>query len=213
MSFQPISINNIDIYPLRISSYYNEVNDLEFFLSEDEIDKANKFYTNKLKSDYIICRGYLRRILGEYIGVLPKNIGFKYNHYGKPLLVEYQNIKNIKFNISHSENYCLIAVTNNNEIGVDIEYIKPLDNYTTIADRFFSAKEASYINDLNDFYTVWAQKEAVIKASGKGVSFGLNHWSTNCKEDKYDITIESIKYRVVTFKIDDNYSSAVCTII
>lgn len=207
-----IKINNIDVYPIKISNCYKELRDLKQIISKDETLKANQYYTKELTNSYIICRGSLRRVLGEYIGLPPKHIKFDYNFFGKPGISKAINKNNIKFNISHSDDYCLIAVTENYEIGVDIEFVKPLDDYVTIAEIFFSPKEAALINSLNDFYTIWAQKEAVIKASGKGVSFGLNHWSTNLKEKNYNIIIESVKYRVTSFNIDDKYSSALCVI-
>lgn len=205
-----ININNIDVVSLRISEGFKELKFLKSVLSVDEIHKANRYYTEKLTNEYIVCRGSLRIILGKYLDVEPKDIVFEYNSYGKPRVSEISNNNKVYFNVSHSGDYCLIAVSKHYEIGVDIEEIKPLDDYTSIAERFYSPKEVESISNINDFYNIWAQKEAVIKASGKGLSFGLSHWSTISSHNKYCITIESNTYSVTAFNVDEMYSSAIC---
>lgn len=205
-----ININNIDVFPLRISEGFKDLNHLKSFLSKDEINKSNRYYTQKLTNEYIVCRGSLRKILGKYLDLEPNSISFEYNPYGKPEVSKDLNINNIKFNVSHSGDYCIIAISKHYEIGVDIEEIKPLEDFRSIAERFYSSKEVKSIKNMNDFYTIWAQKEAVIKASGKGLSFGLDHWSTISTKKNYCITIESNTYSVTAFSVDEMYSSAIC---
>jgi 4'-phosphopantetheinyl transferase len=93
-----------------------------------------------------------------------------YNQYGRPLLSE-----NIDFNISHSGNYVMCALSDEGNIGVDIEEIKAID--VTQFKKFITSDELALIqnseNSLTEFYELWAKKEAVMKAEGRGLSIPL----------------------------------------
>ena len=97
---------------------------------------------------------------------------------GKPFL---KNCEAFKFNLSHSENIAMIAYTSDKSVsalGCDIEKIKQCD--IKIAERFFHYKETEFIkNALSDktdeaFYNVWTLKESFLKATGDGMSGGLD---------------------------------------
>ena len=87
----------------------------------------------------------------------------------------------IDFNISHSGNYVIFAISKTNRIGIDIEEIKeiPLLDF----DSLFSKEELQRIykvkNDYIPFYTLWTQKEAYLKAIGMGLNVPLNEVLVN----------------------------------
>lgn len=209
-------INDVNIYSFKISEEVTNKNKLLDLLSKDEISKANRFRFEKDRTCYILCRGFLRILLNSYLSIKPKNIIFEYNSYGKPELSQFQNSKNIKFNISHSEDYFLIAITEKYDIGIDIEKIKKIDDFMIIAESVFSDAEYNLLKktpcnkQLKSFYSIWSQKEALIKASGKGVSFGLAHWSTTLDIEKQNIKIDDQEYMLILFFVDNEYSSSVC---
>lgn len=81
----------------------------------------------------------------------------------------------VKFSISHSEDYVAVAVSDN-EIGVDIEKItdKSRDN---MIDRFFLPSEQEFYYNSEDkaaFAVLWTRKEAYLKYTGKGITEGLS---------------------------------------
>ena len=84
------------------------------------------------------------------------------------------------FNISHSNHAVLYGFTLGRRIGVDIEFVKPIPDIEAIAEKFFSRKERTELMTLPEdlrrdaFYHCWTRKEAVIKASGEGLSMPLD---------------------------------------
>ena len=83
----------------------------------------------------------MRSILSEKTDLLSKNIGFEYNSYGKPGLRSSQNSSNLRFNVSHSGDYGLIAITKNNQIGIDIEKRNGMKDMESILKSQFSEEE------------------------------------------------------------------------
>ena len=65
--------------------------------------------------------------------------------YGKPYFADAKATLGLKFNLSHSNQLALIAISRDREIGVDIEYIRP--NFVTdeVAGHFFSPAEAEVL--------------------------------------------------------------------
>lgn len=88
------------------------------------------------------------------------------NAFGRPQLDP-----PVDFSISHSENAVICALSTH-RIGIDLEKIQPIEFHDF--ERFFSPEEWEEIREsaspLQDFYKLWTQKEAVIKAVGEGLS-------------------------------------------
>jgi 4'-phosphopantetheinyl transferase len=146
-------------------------------LSQDELERANRFKFDRLADFYTFCRGSLRRILSRYLSTPPQAIRFAYGNMGKPSLAKEATID---FNVSHSGDLFVCAITNGQLVGVDVEQIRPLRDIPSIAKNFFSLAEQSHLVDLDEehrtlaFYECWTRKEAVIKATGQGLSRPLD---------------------------------------
>lgn len=156
-------------------------------LSKDEKERSSKFKFEKDRECYVLSRGILRCLLGNYLNVKPEDIKFKYTSYGKPLL----NFESdLKFNISHSGNMAAFAFFKNQEIGVDIERIKDDFDVLELAQNFFSTKEIEVLKnqpkkDLNTaFFRCWTRKESFIKAEGSGLSFPLDKFTVSLVHNK-----------------------------
>ncbi|MBX7149037.1 4'-phosphopantetheinyl transferase superfamily protein [bacterium] len=107
---------------------------------------------------------------------LPKtSLVFVKNKWGKPSLKGLP----LHFNISHSGNLALLAISLNQPLGVDVEKMRKV-SVGKIAERYFSKKECEFIQNLpkanqtNSFFTLWTQKEAIVKAKGVGLAGGLS---------------------------------------
>lgn len=80
---------------------------------------------------------------------------------------------------SHSGDALLLALGESVELGVDIEQLRPRPRARELARRFFHAEEVRWLETQSEesmmfsFVRLWCAKEAVLKAHGKGVSFGL----------------------------------------
>lgn len=157
-------------------------------LSEEEHKRAERFHFRKDRDHFIVARAVLRDILSHYLQREPEDILFHYNAYGKPELG--QNFTGMNFNVSHSGNVALYAFTYGREVGIDVEQIRPDFAEEPIAKRFFSPAEAAVFSDLavdekkEAFFSCWTRKEAFIKATGKGVSFGLDNFEVSLVPDK-----------------------------
>ena len=86
----------------------------------------------------------------------------------------------LHFNLSHSGEVALIAVTRVGEIGVDVEYVKKDFPIHEVAERFFTPKEVTALKTLPEplqhkaFFKCWTSKEAFLKAKGTGLSGELD---------------------------------------
>lgn len=155
--------------------------DFQQCLTKDESDRANKLKVVEKRKQFIVSRGILRKLLSNFLDI--NEIVISYGPHKKPYIEHQFNNNSVIFNISHSANYVLIAITLNNEMGIDIEKINPDIDFKSLSKRFFSTKEKNELIDcdfskqLETFYRVWTRKEAFIKATGKGISFGLDNFS------------------------------------
>lgn len=125
----------------------------------------------------------MREILSRYTGIAAKDLRFSYGPKGKPEFAGGLEESGIKFNLSHSSEFALLAVTQGLTVGVDLEWIKPDFATDDIAERFFSATEVQTLQSLpaahqaEAFFSCWTRKEAYIKALGEGLSVPLESFA------------------------------------
>ena len=123
--------------------------------------------------------------LGSYLGAEPSEITFDYNKYRKPDIKPKYNPRNIKFNVSHSANLAIYAISQNREIGVDLEYIREVRTADKIIKRFFTKQETDFYHSQPEgkknlaFFTLWTRKEAYSKARGMGIGLSLKRRFTS----------------------------------
>jgi 4'-phosphopantetheinyl transferase len=148
-------------------------------LSGEELHRAARFRFDGHRDRFIAGRGWLRLILGCYADLRPGEIRFEYGPYGKPRISN-EKACGIEFNLAHSENLGLVSVTRTGPVGVDIERICVLEDFGTLVRRFFSARESALFDALDPaeqtqaFFNLWTRKEALLKATGLGISHYLN---------------------------------------
>jgi 4'-phosphopantetheinyl transferase len=158
---------------------------LQHTLSADELQRASRFRFPRDRRRFTVARGVLRDILGRYLDVPPSDIKFRYSAYGKPALADGFDAAGVQFNISHSHEMALFAVTCNREIGVDVEYLGREVRGEDIAERFFSVHERTVLRALpaaakhQAFLNCWTRKEAYIKAHGEGLSLPLDQFDVS----------------------------------
>lgn len=152
--------------------------DYKTLLNDEETLQLSRFRFPKHQHQYLITRVLVRCVLSLYQPQIhPKAWHFKKNAFGKPFIA---NASTLFFNISHTDEYVVMAVSFEKNIGIDIEKISSTINYMEIAERNFSAKEAALLKntpkDLQPkiFFSLWTLKEAYLKASGNGLSVPLH---------------------------------------
>ena len=118
-----------------------------------------------------------RTVLARYAGVPPGALTLTVDTYGKPRLAAPSSLG---FNLSHCGDVVLLALGRGVELGVDVEALRPRPRALQLAQRYFTADEAAALAALPEvlrqqaFYRLWTAKEAVLKALGRGLAFGLN---------------------------------------
>lgn len=185
---------------------------LHHFLSIEEHEKALRLRRENQRNTFILNHALLRIILAAKTAISPFQIGFELGANGKPYL--HQDIPNVHFNISDSEDVCLLGFWNQ-PLGVDIEHIRSDVEAEAIAARFFSIRECRHIgrNGPEHFYKYWSRKEAVLKATGLGITTmlpcigvvtGINILQSGCAGIAHQI---SENHHVQSFKIDGYFAS------
>lgn len=128
-------------------------------------------------------RAPLAAVLGAYLGVAADAVVLHAHDGGKPRLAGSPGVvgdmASLEFNWSHSGRYALIALARHLPLGVDIEQLAKRPRVLEIARRYFHADEAADLAALDSaqrgpaFIALWCAKEAVLKATGAGLAFGL----------------------------------------
>jgi 4'-phosphopantetheinyl transferase len=128
----------------------------------EEAARAARFVTEELRARYLTAHAALRAILARYTEA---TLDFAVAEKGKPYLA---HVPPLYFNLSHSHQHALVAVSREAEVGVDIERIRAVPGLAAIAERFFPPGEDPPANEI-DFFRRWTQIEALLKASGVGL--------------------------------------------
>jgi len=179
-----LTCHEIHIWRITLNQPSAQVFELFNILATDERARAQRFCFDKHRRRFIVARGMLRQILSRYVRVEPQNIQFGYGDKGKPFLRGHIP-PNVQFNLSHSDDVALLAVTADAEIGVDFEVIQPVCDTDCIAKQFFSASECaalqyrSIADSLEMFFNFWTRKEAFTKALGCGLSTPLDNFEVS----------------------------------
>lgn len=175
-----LSSDDIHIWRASLEQPAERVHWLAQMLSEDEMSRAERFHFERDRRRFIVARGVLREILGQYLDIEPSRLRFSYGKHGKPSLSAEFDGDALRFNLAHSEELALFAFTRGREIGIDLEHVRPLPDAEEIAARFFSTRENAELEGMPDcrkseaFFIYWTCKEAYIKATGDGLAQALD---------------------------------------
>ena len=163
-----------DIWLLNFSLLTeNHITNLSNTLSPEELSRAKAF--KHKQHHFVATRALLRKVLAFYTGLPSGSLEFARRAQGKPYLVN----SPLYFNLSHSGNFAALAVSTVGEIGIDIETIR-LRNFLAIAERYYHADELQQLLATPEeeqeqlFFKLWTLKEAFFKATGGGISSGLD---------------------------------------
>lgn len=146
-------------------------------LSAEEQSVEHGLSSVQAKSQYRLAHSLLRLLIGLHLDVDPRRIQYSNNEYGKPEVVGHD----IHFSLSYTRNCFVLALSRARDIGVDVEWLNPHFDYTSIAQRFFTMEEQSMMDALLEpqrrtlFFELHTLKEAYVKALGKGLSYGIEN--------------------------------------
>lgn len=145
------------------------------FLSSDERSRASSFLVESAHRQYVLTRGALRSILSLYVARAPEMVTIEYGDHGKPYYPHRLNNLDLQFNISHSADMALCAMSRGAQVGIDIEKISSKESLSDLSNMIFTREERrvmAYLKQdwLESFFECWTYKEAYVKAVGRGLS-------------------------------------------
>jgi 4'-phosphopantetheinyl transferase len=148
-------------------------------LSDAERQRAERFARREDFERFVQSHGALRLVLAACSGRPIGSIELTEDPRGKPRLRDGA----LEFNLSHSGGYVLIGV-GRAPLGVDIESVEREIDWRGIAARWFHPRERAALFASPDaeqrdaFFQIWTQKEAYLKAIGRGLAGNLADFAT-----------------------------------
>jgi len=165
----------IDLWLIDLDCAPPSITDL---LDKDERMRASRFAFSSDARHFMAARGYLRLVLGKYLRCAPASIVFECGQWGKPFL-QAAVARGLAFSLAHSDGHALVAVGLAESLGVDLEAVRPFENWRGVAISTFAPGETKSLlalaqdTQLDGFFATWTRKEAVIKLWGEGLSADL----------------------------------------
>jgi 4'-phosphopantetheinyl transferase len=183
----------IDLWLLDSSSV--ELGDVEknykSLLSAAETKRFAGYSLARSRKQLLLSRALLRHVLAFYVAI--EDYDLTSGSHGRPQLVAKSVGENrqeeslappeISFNISHSRERFVVAVSNAGVVGVDVEYSARQRRVDRLMTRYFSHAEQAALMALpatqrqERFYALWTLKESYIKAKGLGLALPLADFS------------------------------------
>ena len=216
-----LSSEAVHVWCVAVEPLAGQVPELAKLLSNDERSRANAFVNARDRERFIISHGILRLLIGCYLEVAPDKVQFSQGSHKKPCLGGHYASSGLQFNLSHSQSYALFAFSRHRQVGVDIEYIRPLPDMEQIAANTFSPQENLELDKLppeqrlSAFYDYWTRKEAFVKALGKGLYYPLNRFSVSISPEKQncylmldDNPADASRWAIMGLKVSGNYAAA-----
>lgn len=164
----------IDVWLCRGDTVQERQEHFSTILSAKELARAQRFKFEIHRNRFIISHGFQRSVLAKYLNIAPASIRYQLSDKGKPSLIAAE--RDLTFNLSHTEDISILAVTCDTEVGIDIEYMDRKADWQAIGRRFFTAPEQQALFSLtrekqqSAFYQLWTRKEAYMKVLGSGFS-------------------------------------------
>jgi 4'-phosphopantetheinyl transferase len=145
-------------------------------LDDDEHMRAARLVKEEHRQRYIAAQSILRHLLSAYSGMAAREVAFIRGSHGKP----YLSGSDLQFNITHSHDLLLAAFVQGQEVGIDVERVRPERPVLSLARRYYTPAEVQWLQSLpgadqaRSFFRLWTLKESFLKARGTGLSGGLN---------------------------------------
>ena len=180
---QQLCDNEIHLWSInpQVITEQSKLDSFKMLLSKTELEKVQRYRLPKAQHNALITRAFVRSVLALYTDLKAQDLLFEITEHGKPELCN--SPLPLRFNLSHNNNLIICAVCLNQDIGCDVESLSRKINVDSIAKRYFSAAEYQSLQTLSStaqralFFEYWTLKEAFVKATGLGISQGLDTFS------------------------------------
>lgn len=169
--------SDISVYTYTLNSdAYISLNDALRYVDEEELQRANRYHLQKHRDRYLRGRGYLRRLLGWHLQLPPQRVPLRGPVGRKPMVVG----NPLFFNVSHSDDLAVCAISRSRPVGIDVEHLDPTKPDPTLCRQVFTTQEQQALCSCTSemaarrFFEFWTAKEAMMKLTGLGVRLAPN---------------------------------------
>ena len=155
----------------------DHVEDIDRFsrhlLSDEEQAHLAGYRVREAAERYVVTRALVRAVLSERLEISPRSIQVSRTDTVKPVLAQ-----GLHFNVSHSGDLILLAISSERAVGVDVERKRDVQRVEAMLRRWLSTEEQAAYASLHGagaspseaFLRLWSLKEARLKALGVGIS-------------------------------------------
>src|SRR4051812_32824059 len=167
--------DGLEVLAFMLDAERDIVRRMSVCLSGEERRRAQRLRLGQHRRRFGVTRGQLRGVLASKMGISPSDVELEYGRLGKPHLSHRMPARHLRFNVSRSADVAVIALSTRQEVGVDIEAVRPVPEADEIAALCFSVSEfESYTalgpeDRLEGFFQRWTRLEAISKALGCGL--------------------------------------------
>jgi 4'-phosphopantetheinyl transferase len=176
----------VQVWSVSMTDAHAGVAELRAVLSAEERGRADRYRQPADRQRSVVSRGVLRLLLAERLRCGPESVELESTEHGKPVL---RHDGGPWFNVSHSGEWILVAISDAGEVGVDVEQIRAVPNLEAIASHYFAREEWQAIRSLppadrtRAFFACWTRKEAYLKAVGMGLARSLDGFCVSVGPD------------------------------
>jgi 4'-phosphopantetheinyl transferase len=143
-------------------------------LSDGERARRAGLWEEGHRAQYTVAAALLRLVAAPLTGgsaaevVVDRTCPSCGRQHGRPRLPG----TGLHASISHSGVTVAVAVSRAGEVGVDVQRVAD-DSVQELSPLVLAESEAGYVAVARDFFTYWTRKEALVKATGDGVTVPL----------------------------------------
>jgi 4'-phosphopantetheinyl transferase len=140
-------------------------------LDDHERDRLARFRRPADRARYLAAHGLARLVVAPLVGATPGALVFDRTcrcgePHGKPVLPDGPG-----FSLSHAGELVGVAVRPDGPVGLDVEQVREVADLAALADHACSPAERTRGGvGPTDFFRTWTRKEALVKATGDGLS-------------------------------------------
>ena len=219
-SLPTLSLRSVHVWTINLLAL--EKRSPEDLLAADERERRDRLRFEEDRRRFAVTRMGLRLLLGGYSEADPAGLSFAYSPAGKPSLAGVK--MDIRFNVSHSHEYAMVAIGRGQEIGADLEFQREDVQSEDLANRFFSQYERRVLLEIPQaertaaFFKIWTAKEALIKAMGVGLALPLDSFDVALQPISGSLLVatrpkssEPLAWRVQSLPAPNGYVAALAT--
>ena len=181
LNSQPMTLNPVSRISFQATGGDDalDMDEAWAILSGPERIRAARFHFERDRHRWVRGRAWVRQQLGPALGLLPESVEIAAEPGGRLYIPGAA----LDFNLSHTGSWIALGICQGGRLGVDLETIDPAVPAREIASEFFLPAERDWIaaGPVDRFFHLWTAKEALMKATGRGLSLAPDKIRVNIR--------------------------------